>query len=98
MIRKIMNTSIQLDQHTGMRPRLSLASSAERFALETFGLPNSAKTRHTPFAMLGMDSLDKLKLAMDFEREYDIHLSDEDVAATDSIGEVADLVAVAAAE
>ena len=94
MIRKKLNTSLHLDTRTNAKPRLALATSAERFAMESLGLPTSGKVRRASFSMLGVDSLDKLKLALDLEAEYDIHLQNEDVAATDSFEEVAELVAV----
>lgn len=97
MIRKKLNASLHLDTHTSVEPRLAVATNAERFAMESLGLPTTGKVRRASFSVLGVDSLDKLKLALDFEAEYDIHLQSDDVAVTDSIKEVADLV-VATAE
>lgn len=93
MIRKKLDTSLHLDTHINAQPRLAFATSTERFAMESLGLPESANVRRMPFRVLGIDSLDKLKLAIDFEAEYDIHLQNADVAATDSIEELAHLVA-----
>lgn len=50
-------------------------------------LPESLLIEH-----LFMDFVDKVKLAIDLEEKYNIEISDEEVDAVDTVGELVELV------
>jgi acyl carrier protein len=41
---------------------------------------------------LNIDSLDKLEIIMEIEKEFKIHIADEDVEKLNTVGELADFV------
>lgn len=88
-------------RHTGPTSRSAreeLTHRAANTALESLDLPKSADLRRQPLRSLGVDSLDKLKLAIDFESHFGISIADEDIAAVKTIDQAAMLVAKAASE
>ena len=52
----------------------------------------------TPLDDIGMDSLEKLSVAMDLEQHYDVLIPDEDIEAFVTIKDVADYLEKALAE
>lgn len=57
------------------------------------GLPKEEVTPAASFTMdLGADSLDTVELIMDFEKEFDLKISDEDAMTIKSVGDAIDYI------
>ncbi|MBQ6957270.1 MAG: acyl carrier protein [Bacteroidales bacterium] len=58
------------------------------------GLPKEEVTPAANFTMdLGADSLDTVELIMDFEKEFNLKISDEDAMNIKSVGDAIDYIA-----
>lgn len=58
------------------------------------GLPKEEVTPAASFTMdLGADSLDTVELIMDFEKEFNLKISDEDAMNIKSVGDAIDYIA-----
>jgi acyl carrier protein len=58
------------------------------------GLPKEEVTPAASFTMdLGADSLDTVELIMDFEKEFDLKISDEDAMGIKSVGDAIEYIA-----
>ena len=58
------------------------------------GLPKDEVTPAANFTMdLGADSLDTVELIMDFEKEFNLKISDEDAMNIKSVGDAIDYIA-----
>ena len=57
------------------------------------GLPKEEVTPAASFTMdLGADSLDTVELIMDFEKEFDLKISDEDAMGIKSVGDAIEYI------
>jgi acyl carrier protein len=57
------------------------------------GLPKEEVTPDASFTMdLGADSLDTVELIMDFEKEFDLKISDEDAMGIKSVGDAIEYI------
>ncbi len=57
--------------------------------VDKLGCDESAVTPEADFAAdLGADSLDTVELIMDFEREFDLQIPDQDAQAIKTVGDV----------
>ena len=61
------------------------------------GLPKDEVTPAASFTMdLGADSLDTVELIMDFEKEFDLKISDEDAMSIKTVGDAIEYIAARA--
>ena len=65
-----------------------VANKVKEIIVEKLGVEASEVTEAASFTNdLGADSLDTVELIMEFEREFDIHISEEDAEKITTVGE-----------
>jgi acyl carrier protein len=63
-----------------------------RIVADQFGFHDDEVTEDTTLDSLNADELDKTELAMEFENEFEIEISEDEEESMSSVGQLVDLV------
>ena len=73
-----------------------IADKVKKIIVDKLGADESEVTNEASFTNdLGADSLDTVELIMEFEKEFDISIPDEDAEKIQTVGEVIDYLTAA---